>query len=312
MPKVSIIVPIYNSEAHLSRCIDSILAQTYSVFELILVNDGSIDNSGKICEEYAQKDSRISVIHKENGGTSSARNVGIEKSRGEYITFVDSDDTIYPNYLSTFSYNADFEVAGLETIGNNPDIDYPDDNNKLEKSADIYDWFTYNSHRKYLTSICSKLFLKKNIESISLKFNTSLKYGEDTVFIYNYLANCKNIYLIPVVIYQYRVNSGKWDQKYSLNAKDSLNHLIIMTSVLEQLEQKWGLNLPSKLKTAHYPTYLHLFYTHLKSTNKIERKTELKKFRKNSNKLQLWRALNFKDYMYWRIMPMFPSLQSSK
>ena len=103
MPKVSIIVPIYNSEAHLSRCIDSILAQTLTDFELILVNDGSQDNSGKICDNYAQKDSRIIVLHKENGGTSSARNVGLKKSRGEYITFVDSDDTIYPHYLTSFS-----------------------------------------------------------------------------------------------------------------------------------------------------------------------------------------------------------------
>ena len=144
MPKVSIIVPIYNSETHLSRCIDSILAQTYSDFELILVNDGSIDNSGKICDEYAQKDSRIIVIHKENGGTSSARNIGLEKSHGEYITFVDSDDTIYPNYLCTFSYNADFEVAGLETIGNKEEISIPNTAQLLSINKEITDWFIYN------------------------------------------------------------------------------------------------------------------------------------------------------------------------
>ena len=305
MPKVSIIVPIYNSETHLSRCIDSILAQTYSDFELILVNDGSIDNSGKICEEYAQKDSRIIVIHKENGGTSSARNIGMEKSLGEYITFVDSDDTIYPNYLCTFSYNADLEVAGLETIGSNLEIDYPDSYNKLEKPSDIYKWFTHNSHRKYLTSICCKLFNRNIVISNALKFNCYVTYGEDTIFIYNYLSCCKNISLIQCVIYKYYVDSEQWANKYSLVAIDCINHILMITLSLNRIEKNYNFSLPSKLKTKHYATYLHLFYTYLKSANKIERITELKKFRKNSHKLQLWRALNFKDYIYWRIMPMY-------
>ena len=175
MPKVSIIVPFYNSEAYLSRCIDSILAQTYSDFELILVNDGSIDNSGNICEEYAHKDSRIIVIHKENGGTSSARNIGIEKSRGEYITFVDSDDTIYPNYLCTFSYNADFEVAGLETIGSNNDINLPQTTLLLSNNNDIANWFINNYDALYLTTICSKIFRREVIISRLLQFELSLK-----------------------------------------------------------------------------------------------------------------------------------------
>ena len=93
-PVLSIIVPVYNVEKYLARCIDSILAQTFTDFELILVDDGSTDNSGEICDEYAGKDPRIIVIHKENGGVSSARNHGLDIARGEYITFVDSDDQI--------------------------------------------------------------------------------------------------------------------------------------------------------------------------------------------------------------------------
>ena len=303
MPKVSIIVPVYNSEKSISRCIDSILAQTFSDLELILVNDGSQDNSGKICDEYAKKDNRIIVIHKDNGGVSSARNVGLEIAKGEYVTFVDSDDTISINYLSSFSYSSDFEIAGLETIEKDKKVDFPTNEIFLENTIEISNWFLSNSHRKYLTSICSKLFLKKNIESISLKFNTSLKYGEDTIFIYNYLASCENLYMTPVVIYQYHVNSGKWNQKYSLNAQDCQNHLIIMTNVLEQLEQKWGLKLPSKLKSAHYPTYLHLFYTHLKFLPRDDKKKEIKSFRKYSGKLQLFEALSLKNYIYWRLLP---------
>ena len=94
MPKISIIVPVYNVEEYIHRCIDSILAQTFTDFELILVNDGSHDQCGKICDEYAENDSRIKVIHKKNGGLSDARNAGLEIAQGEYIGFVDSDDYI--------------------------------------------------------------------------------------------------------------------------------------------------------------------------------------------------------------------------
>ena len=311
MPKVSIIVPIYNSETHLSRCIDSILAQTYSDFELILVNDGSIDNSGKICDEYAQKDSRIIVIHKENGGTSSARNIGLEKSHGEYITFVDSDDTIYPNYLCTFSYNADFEVAGLETIGSNNDINLPQTTLLLSNNNDIANWFINNYNALYLTTICSKMFRREIIKSNLLQFDLFLKRGEDTIFVYNYISSCKNIKLNPIVIYKYYFETTAIEQKYSLNANECIDHIHARIASIKNIELAFSIKLTA-IKKDTYATYLHLFYTYLKSANKIERITELKKFRENYNKLQLWRALNFKDYIYWCIMPMFPSLQSSK
>ena len=91
---ISVIVPVYNSEKRLHKCIDSILGQTYTNFELLLINDGSTDTSGDICEEFAEKDERIKVFHKKNGGASSARNIGIDNAKGEYICFVDSDDYV--------------------------------------------------------------------------------------------------------------------------------------------------------------------------------------------------------------------------
>lgn len=94
MPKISIIVPVYNTERYLSKCIDSILSQSFTDFELLLINDGSLDYSGAICDQYAANDSRVTVFHKENGGVSSARNLGLDNARGEWVTFVDSDDWI--------------------------------------------------------------------------------------------------------------------------------------------------------------------------------------------------------------------------
>ena len=100
MPKVSIIVPVYKAEAYLHRCVDSILIQTFEDFELILIDDGSPDRSGEICDEYAAKDPRIRVFHKENGGVSSARNLGIENMIGEFVSFIDADDELYPNSIN--------------------------------------------------------------------------------------------------------------------------------------------------------------------------------------------------------------------
>lgn len=99
MPLVSVIVPVYKVEPYLHRCVDSILAQTYHNLEIILVDDGSPDNCGKICDEYARKDKRIKVIHKKNGGQSEARNVGLDVAKGEYVTFIDSDDWIHNQYI---------------------------------------------------------------------------------------------------------------------------------------------------------------------------------------------------------------------
>ena len=96
---ISIITPVYNAEKYLRCCIDSIIAQTFTDFELLLIDDGSKDKSGAICDEYAAKDARIRVFHKENGGVSSARNLGLDNAKGEWITFIDSDDWVKQDYL---------------------------------------------------------------------------------------------------------------------------------------------------------------------------------------------------------------------
>lgn len=99
--KVSIIVPVYKAELYIRKCIDSILSQTFTNFELLLIDDGSPDNCGKICDEYAELDTRVHVFHKENGGVSAARNLGLDHAKGDYVCFIDSDDWIDPDMLET-------------------------------------------------------------------------------------------------------------------------------------------------------------------------------------------------------------------
>ncbi len=127
MPKISVIVPMYRVEAYICRCLDSILAQTFTDFELILVDDGSPDRCGTIGDEYAQNDSRIRVLHKENGGVSSARNAGLAVAKGEYITFCDSDDYLVVDWLeelygAAIKHSADVVVAGYTVIDANGEI----------------------------------------------------------------------------------------------------------------------------------------------------------------------------------------------
>ena len=109
-PLISIIIPVYNVEDYIRPCLDSILAQTYTNFEAILVDDGSKDGSGRICDEYAEKDSRFIVVHKENGGVSSARNKGLEIAKGEWVLFCDSDDTLYPYSLIILIKHIDKDI----------------------------------------------------------------------------------------------------------------------------------------------------------------------------------------------------------
>jgi glycosyltransferase involved in cell wall biosynthesis len=117
-PLVSVIVPVYKAEKWLHRCVDSILAQTMENFELLLIDDGSPDRSGEICDEYAAKDSRVRVFHKENGGVSSARNLGLDNAQGEWISFVDADDLVEENYiaelLSSAKNDGSLVISGLK------------------------------------------------------------------------------------------------------------------------------------------------------------------------------------------------------
>ena len=119
LPCVSVVIPVYNVEKYLIRCLESVILQTYRNLEIVLVDDGSTDNSGKICDEYAERDSRIKVIHKENGGLSDARNVGIKSASADYIVFIDSDDyvkNVYVQSLVEIALRYDVDIADRKSV----------------------------------------------------------------------------------------------------------------------------------------------------------------------------------------------------
>lgn len=207
MPLVSVIVPVYNTENTLVRCVDSILNQSYDDFELILINDGSIDNCPVICDEYKNRDSRVRVIHKENGGVSSARNIGLEQARGMYVTFVDSDDYVELDYLREIvdmfqkseadvvymEYNRVIDVDGDKEKYSLPKLQnkFIDDVVKLsEEDMFGYTWIKAIS-RKFIgdTRFCEKLNLFEDEVFTCEIFRKEGKISCIHKPIYNYVQN---------------------------------------------------------------------------------------------------------------------------
>lgn len=190
MPKISIIVPVYKAEAYLHRCIDSILAQTFTDWECILVDDGSPDGSGSICDEYAAKDTRIHVIHKKNGGVSSARNAGLAIAIGTWVAFVDADDEITERYLEIDREleDADVIIKSYSIVHINGKVTYH--NNKRQFIKDREGLFFYYV-RKRNNALWDKIIKKKLVETIS--FDTNVSIGEDFLFFLSLLPNVKSL-----------------------------------------------------------------------------------------------------------------------
>lgn len=193
---ISIIVPVYNISKYLPRCIDSILGQTFTDFELLLIDDGSKDNSGKICDEYAVKDSRVRVFHKKNGGVSSARNLGLENAKGDYVMFVDSDDYMLPTMcelmLQTIeNKNADLVVCGTTETGGGfwrPRFDEDFSKEQLKER------FISLLHTELLSPPWNKIYKKEKIGN--LRFREEVSFGEDLLFNIQYLDTCEKISFI--------------------------------------------------------------------------------------------------------------------
>ena len=242
--KITVIVPVYNVKHYLDKCLDSLINQTYKNLEIIVINDGSTDNSGIICQEYAQKDNRIIYIEKENGGLSDARNVGLDKMTGSYVTFVDSDDWVESDYVEVLynkliEYQADIAVGNyckfnesdlnfyfhisenyFEKVYDNVSIvDCLNDSNKLLNSALIVAW--------------GKIYRKEIISNFRFPVG---RVTEDAVFNLKILLSSKSIVYINKASYIYRVRSGSisntWDEKWVRDCVYAIEDRLALLSTL--------------------------------------------------------------------------------
>lgn len=243
MPKISVIVPVYNTDKYLHKCVDSILSQTFTSFELLLINDGSKDCSGEICDEYARKDVRIRVFHKENGGVSSARNLGIENARGEWIAFVDSDDFLPADALRNLleSNNEDLIIGGYKNHFGDELITL-DGEKQIIKKVDFEMFLSLNINSVLFRTPWCKLFKKEIIDRESLRFDNSLVFGEDTVFVTTYLLQCKSIRNCDKYCYNYYNIGDDYISKYKEHSDSILHYCDEITSIYKKLDLLYSLS----------------------------------------------------------------------
>lgn len=218
-PKISVIVPIYNAERSFMRCINSILAQTFIDFELLLVDDGSTDGCASICDEYATLDPRVRVFHKENGGVSSARNLGLDNARGEWVAFCDSDDYVLPEWLANYLEGDDGNVAIISQgmiAKKNPGTPEAYEKRFLAGRSfveDIPSALTLLFESGLGGYIGNKFYKHDLIESRKVRFREWIRYQEDEIFQYDYLRAGDKISYVDKAAYIYY--PPEWEKKYS-------------------------------------------------------------------------------------------------
>src|SRR5690554_5396493 len=253
-PKVSFIIPVYNSEKYLEKCIRSVLNQNFDDFELILVNDGSKDGSGLLCDAYAQKDFRIKVLHQQNQGVSAARNTGIKYATGEWCCFVDSDDWIEPDYLCAFFSNLPDKNTLIvqevkKSFGKKIKVTrdyqhktYPTNDfcNLLKNNLILFNGFPF-----------AKLYNLNIIKDNNLYFNTDIKFAEDLIFFLDYLKHIDSVTFIKESFYVYVYNNQSASYKLHLfedyeksieSYKKSLSYLLKQEKwkEIEQIESSFS------------------------------------------------------------------------
>lgn len=312
---ISVIVPVYNVEPYLERCLNSIINQTYKNLEIILVDDGSSDNSGAICDNFSQEDKRIKVIHTVNGGVCKARNIGLEIAVGDYISFIDSDDYIEPNmleilYNNAIKSNSDLSCCGIlqkhldgvvETKYCTGEIFCTEDKNIL-----IEKFFNDPIYKEVLYGPCNKI-IKADIAK-SVKFNEKYKIGEDLLFSFECLEKIQSFYFENKGLYYYiKREKSATTSKFSIKRFD---YIYVADILLEKCKACYK----EAYNSALLWTYVHkqnMCYSLCKNS-KIKNEN-LDFFKKCysfcvENKKHVWKKLSTKNKIRYLILRCAPFL----
>lgn len=266
MPTISVIVPVYKVEPYIHQCIDSILAQTYTDFELILVDDGSPDNCGLICDEYAKQDDRIRVIHQENQGLSAARNAGIDIAKGDYLTFIDSDDWVVSTYLKNLYLNITSCVADIAVCDK---VEFWSDDSQETYTTEEFNKTVHISgpeaaKRVYCIGAgvsiiaCAKLFARRLFEHLRFPIG---KIHEDQAVIPILLYNAKTVVVSDCKLYMYRQHTNSiMRTSFSTRHLDDIEAIESCISYFKEKKEVEIANLAEKAKkriTARYILKAH-------------------------------------------------------
>ena len=209
---VSVIIPAYNAEATIEACVRSVLCQTHTDLEILVINDGSSDATSDKVADMAKRDSRVRLIDQENSGVSMARNCGIKESTGEYLCFIDADDCVEPEYvemLASLSNEGTLPVVGFSINFEDRNALIPFSNEPYKISSNLATDYFFGPLAKSISfSACNKMFAKKLLLQKNILFSPTLKLGEDMEFVFRYLCHCKEIRVSDRVLYRYCVNEG--------------------------------------------------------------------------------------------------------
>ncbi len=263
---VSVIIPVFNSSTYLKQTVDSIYSAGLMDFEIILVDDGSTDNSGYVCDCISEERSDIRCIHKENGGVSGARNRGISEAKGEYIIFIDSDDTIETDGMAEFpqllrQYQPDLLIYGIsfDYYHHNKlyrsDALIPSGNglmNSAEWKKNIIDLFRTNA----LSSACTKVFKKDILVENNILFNRNVIEMEDFLFSMQVMQYCSNIYIFPKAIYRYRQSENENNSFRRISKIKDLNEYM---NPFEELRDEWNNKMGIDISEIVNDIYLNFF-----------------------------------------------------
>lgn len=300
-PLVSILIPVYNSSKYLRKCLESILNQSYTNFECILINDGSTDDSGKICDEFSLKDNRFKTLHKRNEGVSKARNLGLEQSKGEWIIMIDSDDYVNHDYVKEFlkaPLDSELVIQSISDYSKgdcNCNIEYHFED-KLYKEHEIGIFFSNINIYKYGTP-WSRMYNAKIIKRFNIKFSELYSLKEDVLFSITYLLHCSSIYTSSYEGYHYiyypnsLVRTNKMDYQTLLNVSYDIYNYSIKNHFLTSNKQ--CLDVIKKVAIDAFFSSLRKAYTgnvsyekrigHIKRIKNIIKKEKLVNYRYKKN-----------------------------
>lgn len=309
---ISVIVPVYNVESYLERCIESILNQTYRNLEIILINDGSTDGSKEICDKYRRKDSRVIVVNQDNKGVSSARNLGLELAKGDYIAFVDSDDYLEKDMYELLincsnESNADIIVCGflqMNSKGEKKESFIKNSSGLINSFECMKRYFNDSEIKEIMYAPWNKLFKKEVLRSV--RFDENLSMGEDILFIFRCLENSQYIFINNQCKYNYiyRVDSAM-RTKFSEKRFDYIK-------AFDKMEQICTEKYPIILQSLREQNFYHklnccrnmIIYSHYKKKYKLEYENMLKYL--DMNKSEVIPKMMFKrkvDYLFVRYIP---------
>ena len=297
---ISVIVPVYNVEKYIEKCLDSIINQTYKNIEILLIDDGSTDSSGKICDDYSKQDKRIKVFHKENGGLSSARNYGVDKSKGEYLTFIDSDDIIELDYIDYLfglikKYDVELSICPYTVIINNTKK-YNFGKNNIEELMDTERCLKRMlCEEGFTVSACAKMYKKSLFDDIKFPVN---KLCEDNGTTYKLMFKCDNIAYGNISKYNYfkRPNSIM-TSKFNIKRMDLLD---LTDTMCDDIEKKYPniIDACNKRRVhARFSILRQMTNCELTEDERLKQKEIVKYLKQNRKKIFINKVFDKRDKM---------------